>query len=466
MSSVVLSGRHKSDLLGFLLVGFFAACMVLTSTLFTSLFPQQAGVSANVAIAIVFALPIIAVVLSRWVLGAYLLAAVLPFEEMLTFGPFASGIKALALLVFVALGLRLLQDSQLLAELLSILQSPLVIFASALFAWSAASILWADERGAAFIKTGTFLGLLGLMLLVALLDDRQLVMLWTTLAFSTFLSVPVGYLLYSPTADDFASQRLTAGNNPNDYASLLAIVALVAFFGLFRRSKVAAGALGFALLIGILTSQSRTGLVVLALAPLAVVLTPRLMFRFAGRMLLVYGLAFVVFVSIALVAPSTGDAVSERFSTLTQYSNEDTWTGRWSIWRGAAQIISSNPVLGIGAGNFPYVSPEYSVQAAQMDGAPLAHNVFLSVTSELGLVGLVLFLGVLYFAFRGAFSLVSKNSMLGTGLFFGFVGFLLAGQSLTWEYEKLGYLLYGSILALQFHSVGPITQKEREGDEQ
>src|SRR5215213_6802180 len=41
-------------------------------------------------------------ILSQWRLGAVLLFAALPFEAALNFGPVASGIKALALLTFVA----------------------------------------------------------------------------------------------------------------------------------------------------------------------------------------------------------------------------------------------------------------------------------------------------------------------------------------------------------------------------
>lgn len=456
-------GAYKTDALGLLLIMFSATCAVLSSAWVATLYPERVDLTWIIAAAAIFALLIFAVVLSYWVLGVYLLAATLPFDGILTLGPVASGVKVLALLTFCALGLRLLQDSRLLTELLKLWHNPLVIFASALVVWSAASVLWADEQGVALAKTVTFLGLLALMLVVALLDNRQSTILWGVLAFSTFLSVPVGYLLYSPTSGDFKSQRFSAGNDPNDYASLLAIVMIVAFFGLFRRSKVAAGALSFALIVGILTSQSRTGLLVLAAVPLAVLFVPRLMARLAGRTLLVYGFALAVFVSIALVAPSTGDLVSERYSTLTQANNEDTWSGRWSIWQGAVQVISSNPVLGVGSGNFPYVSPAYSAYAAQMEGAPVAHNIFLSVTSELGFVGLTLFLGILYCAFRGAFSLVNRNSVLGMGLFLGLVGFVLAGQSLTWEYEKLGYLLYGSILSLQLHSATQANRKDREG---
>ncbi|HEX2741534.1 MAG TPA: hypothetical protein VHM69_13900, partial [Rubrobacter sp.] len=71
--------------------------------------------------------------------------------------------------------------------------------------------------------------------------------------------------------------------------------------------------------------------------------------------------------------------------------------------------------------------------------------------SELGLVGLVLFLGILFFAFKTAVP-IAQGSGLGTGMVLGLIVFIIAGMTLTWETQKIGYVLFGSVLALQLHN--------------
>jgi hypothetical protein len=76
--------------------------------------------------------------------------------------------------------------------------------------------------------------------------------------------------------------------------------------------------------------------------------------------------------------------------------------------------------------------------------------MFLGVASELGLAGLILFLGVLFFVFKTA-GPIAQGSRLGTGIFLSLIVFMIAGLTLTWEYHKIVYVLFGSVLALQLH---------------
>lgn len=59
----------------------------------------------------------------------------------------------------------------------------------------------------------------------------------------------------------------------------------------------------------------------------------------------------------------------------------------------AADAIQQSPLLGIGIGNFPWYASRYLAEKTDFDlrGQPV-HNIYLSVLSELGLVGLSLFL--------------------------------------------------------------------------
>jgi hypothetical protein len=61
---------------------------------------------------------------------------------------------------------------------------------------------------------------------------------------------------------------------------------------------------------------------------------------------------------------------------------------------------------------------------------------------------------------------IAQESGLGAGIFLGLIVAMLAGVTLTWESEKMMYVLFGSVLALQLHSDSArraSSSAEREG---
>jgi hypothetical protein len=79
--------------------------------------------------------------------------------------------------------------------------------------------------------------------------------------------------------------------------------------------------------------------------------------------------------------------------------------------------------------------------------------MFLSVASELGLLGLALFSEVIFLAFKAALP-ISQRSVFRPGVFSGLVAYTITGLSLTWESQKLGYILFGSLLSLRLQRSG------------
>lgn len=396
-------------------------------------------------------------ILLEWRLGAFLLGAALPFEGLLTTGFFGSGIKAIALVTFSSIGFRLLLDRRLYAKLWHLLQQPLVLTLLALVCWSTVSILWAINKEAALFKTSTFLGLFGLVLTIGLLKERELNLLWAIVALGMVLSIPLGYALPAPTEDIAASGRFTSGGlHPNDYGGLLVIVFFVTYYMLSKRFSVTKYVLALPFCFGVLATESRAALVALLATPLLISWMPAASKRSIKGLLVTYCLLGLVFAGTIYVVPALGGTISDRYATLSEYQSEETWAGRWEIWDAAFRMMFSHPLrpfVGVGVGNFPYVAPTYSSFAASMnyeqgEGAATTHNIFLSIASELGLVGLALFLGVLFLAFRQALALVGRGSAVGVGLLFGLVAYTVMGLATSWEVDKIGYFLFGSILAL------------------
>jgi O-antigen ligase len=400
----------------------------------------------------------VAIVL-QWRLGALLLVAALPFEAAINFGPVASGMKVLGLLTLVSLALALLTDHKLFQRFARLWQQPLALAILAFVLWVSVSILWASDKGAALRTTLTFLGVLGLMAVIGLLESRYLVLAWAAFVSSAALSVPAGYILPAPEGSDMVvSGRFGPGGaDPNDYACLMAIAFFMSYFGLLRRHRMIAYLLTPVFLYGIFATGSRTGLIAIGATPLLALLVPRLAARLGGwRMLSIYVLGAAAIVLIVLAIPSVGEPTLERYMTLSQYQSDETWSGRLSNWQGARKVIASHPILGVGAGNYAEAALDYSesvqshsVRKDKLSG--VAHNIFLSVASQSGLVGLILFLGILFFAFKTAIP-IAQGSDLGTGILLALIVSMIAGLTLTWDNHKVVYVLFGSVLALQLHN--------------
>ena len=68
---------------------------------------------------------------------------------------------------------------------------------------------------------------------------------------------------------------------------------------------------------------------------------------------------------------------------------------RVRIWRGAMNLIATHPITGVGYNVFPYAIPTYANMEWGMD----AHNMYLRVTAELGVFGLLFMLLLLLVPF-------------------------------------------------------------------
>lgn len=147
-------------------------------------------------------------------------------------------------------------------------------------------------------------------------------------------------------------------------------------------------------------------------------------------------LRLVIF-SGALLLVFLSPPVFSRF--LTSFSFSDTSsTERIALWKEAAQAISQSPILGVGLGNYLSMArPLYDPKTPFY-----AHNLYLDVAAEIGLVGLVLFLMLFVWSaakvyrmrrlspwaapIGGALTLYLVHSLVETALFSLHVTILLA----------------------------------------
>jgi putative inorganic carbon (hco3(-)) transporter len=80
--------------------------------------------------------------------------------------------------------------------------------------------------------------------------------------------------------------------------------------------------------------------------------------------------------------------LSERISSIT-YSARGV-DPRFTVWRGTPQIIKDHPIFGVGGNSFSQIAPSYGLLLgpAAEETYEHAHDIALTITAELGLVGL------------------------------------------------------------------------------
>ena len=100
---------------------------------------------------------------------------------------------------------------------------------------------------------------------------------------------------------------------------------------------------------------------------------------------------------------------------------------RWMMWQAATGMIKDRPLLGHGVNTFMFNYLRYWVGGER--SPRYAHNCYLQVAAETGLVGLVVFLSLLGVFFskliRVVYRVQSKESLLLAGLLAGLLAFVL-----------------------------------------
>lgn len=142
----------------------------------------------------------------------------------------------------------------------------------------------------------------------------------------------------------------------------------------------------------------------------------------------------------------------------TDARNETSFRGRTSEVLVAWHIFTDHPILGVGLNNYKYYYQDYA-QPLGWDNRReerSAHNLYLEIAAETGLIGLAAFTAILInaglsmrFAYRTLLQTghYSEASMVAA-LVIGLVGYLLASFFLHGAYPRYFWLLMGIALGL------------------
>lgn len=325
-------------------------------------------------------------------------------------------------------------------------RQPVVVMLLALYVlWALASLMWSVEPASTMSYVFTFVQLLILVVVIWQLcvTDRDRRAVQQAYVIGSAIAVFEGIRNFV-LGNEAVYQRFSVSNtDPNDYALILALAIPMAW-DLFANQRGYVRVLNLLCiplsLVGIILTGSRGGSLAAAVALLVIPLGFMSLDRFGRRTilaLLVAGLLAVPFFWTDIV--TTVGSNIDRISTLGEELSSGTLNDRAIIWDLGMEAFGERPLTGVGGGAFPAAIE----QAAGV--RELAHNTFISVAVEMGLVGLLLFGSVLVVLAVPLIRSYSVRTMPGVVLL---LTLLIGITPLTWEFRKPTWLVIALLLVL------------------
>ncbi|MFD3156170.1 O-antigen ligase family protein [Haloimpatiens sp. FM7330] len=204
--------------------------------------------------------------------------------------------------------------------------------------------------------------------------------------------------------------------NPNSLGAflILAIFPLIMFTITQKKNRIFYGAVTLIVLLNIILTGSRNALLSLSVGLIALTL--------------IYSRKFIVLFIGGVIGAFCIPEVRHRIFDLFNKSQNES---RIKLWQTAIAMIKEHPILGIGNGNYvsrydEYVKKYPYLRYPDYHKFP-THNSYLKIQSELGIVGIISFLGVLISSLFKVKKFISKtNDKILKTFYIGFFASMVA----------------------------------------
>lgn len=262
---------------------------------------------------------------------------------------------------------------------------------------------------------------------------------------SLFSLSPILYSIYNDGLIFLKSTSLNidifkgvAGNRNITTASLIVKIpfSLYLVYILKGYKRILISTLIILFLLPIFLISSRTALlsllVIVLLNCIYLIYNRSLKQLFVGIYLLV-PILFSYFLSV-LILPSNNKKAIDRISSI-EVTNESS-SNRFELWSNALDYISNNFFIGSGIGNWKVDSAAYWGSLGADYLVPYhAHNDFLHYTTELGIIGGILYLSIFISLFYICFVLFKKQHLISFTLFCS-LGVFFIDSCLNFPYDR------------------------------
>lgn len=232
-----------------------------------------------------------------------------------------------------------------------------------------------------------------------------------------------------------------------------------------RLSRVAAILILPLIFFGLVVSQSRGGLLALAVMGVLVWL------RCRRKAVMLAGFLLALLLGVVLGPTATWRRFQEiRVTGEAETGAEVSTRTRVELWRGGIAMIRANPVFGVGLDRFKLMVGRYNPKLYDViDQNYIAHNTYVQLAAEGGLPTLALFLasGLAGIGrLRKCECLVETDSrlrLLATAMRLGIYSFGVAGLFLTAQFQKEFWLYV--FLSSNVFEMATAEERDRRGRE-
>jgi O-antigen ligase len=288
----------------------------------------------------------------------------------------------------------------------------------AFLGWSAISVAWSESSSTALTSVSRYA--LNAFLLpiafTAVRNRRDTMRILAAIVIGA--SVAAISAIVAPPPPESAIYGRAAGTvgDPNELAAALLVgLAIAAAFAVNRHIspplRTLASVSATLCLIGILLSLSRGGLLGAACALLIAVVVGG---RWRGRVLALSGVLAVL--AVGYFAFFASLPAKQRVVDV----GAEGGTGRLDLWTVGLRMIEAHPLNGIGSGEFPVSSVHYLLRPGLIQNGAfilstpkVAHNTYLNITAELGIVGGILFVAMIVFCVGCALLAIKRVTRAG-----------------------------------------------------
>ena len=362
---------------------------------------------------------------------AVLLIFIVPWEDSISVTTFGSLARVLGLILAAFWMATMLLDGRF--------RKPHVFHVLVLlfFLWNFVSLFWSPDTDSTLQRIKTYSQIFLLMLIYWELFQKPENLMAGLQAYIYGSYVLIVSSIYNYINGDVAvayeGRYSATGVNAVDLTLILMIglpLAMQLFFAAGQSKKGAIWKLINLVYIplaifSIILTGSRTSLI--AVIPFGIYLVGTQQIKF-DRKILIFG---ILLVSLLVMLPFIPQSVTTRLGTLGASIEAGDLGGRVELWLQAIQVFSTHPITGLGSGTL-----DSAIGSA-------AHNTFISVTAETGLIGFSLFFIILAIVFFQAMGIPNGNSGLWVAILLTWV---IGVNSLSWEFRKLTWLILNFIV--------------------
>lgn len=327
--------------------------------------------------------------------------------------------------------------------------APFHLFFFLFFAWNGLSLLWSIDPGATMNRLETYIQMAGMAVLFWDLFETKAQVRAGLQAYVLGAYLPIWSTISNYLANiqsDFG-RFSSSGDNANGTAVLMALALPLAWYLIVNRdeSSPASGLLRWLNILFLPLAVFAIALTATRFAMLMAVPTIAYVVSTVPRMRLLPRTAFFLLATVTILYLPTliPESTIQRLSTLDEELLQGDFNGRLVFWDLGVELWNEHPLIGIG-------SAAFDTAVAPVFGRPRsAHNSFVAIASELGLVGLILFILILITALVQA----GRHPPQEARFWLAFLSVWgVANLALTWAHNKPTWLMLSFLgISLALH---------------